>query len=424
MNGQAGKEAAHLMRIFISTGEPSGDLHAANLIESLRRRHPEAEFVGFGGARMAEAGATVLYPLVDLAIMWFLRVLLNIHKFIGIVNQAERYFIEHRPDVVVLIDYPGLHWVIAKKAKKHGIPVVYFVPPQIWAWGGWRVKKVQKYFDLVLCSLPFEPAWYRERGVDYAQYVGHPYYDELAERVLDADFLQSEQLRPGHIVALLPGSRSQEIERNLPMMLSAAAQVCRHRQDVRFAVACLREKHAQRARMLLQQSGHGDLPIEVYQGRTPELIRIADLSWSVSGSVSLELMNECLPTVIVYKLNRIDLIIARPFIKSKYITLVNLLADAEVMPEYLTTVDVSGELSSWALSWMDDPAARARTARALAEVRDRVARPGACDRAAQCISQFLAERAALPGERPATIAGPHQATRQGARQASDTGNRH
>ena len=235
------------MRIFISTGEPSGDLHAANLVHSLRKRHPDAEFAGFGGARFEAAGATLLYPLVDLAIMWFLRVLLNIHKFIGVVKLAERYFIEQRPDVVVLIDYPGLHWVIAKKAKKHGIPVVYFVPPQIWAWGGWRVKKVRNFFDLVLCTLPFEPEWYRQRGVPNAQYVGHPYYDEMAERTLDATFIQAEQLRPGRLVAILPGSRSQEIERNLPMMLSAAAQLCRQRSGVRLAVCCLREKHAERA---------------------------------------------------------------------------------------------------------------------------------------------------------------------------------
>ena len=162
---------------------------------------------------------------------------------------------------------------------------------------------------------------------------------------------------------------------------------------------------------MIHQLGFEGLPIEVYQGRTAELIRIADLAWSVSGSVSLELMTECLPTVIVYKLNRIDLIIARPFIQSKYITLVNLLADSEVMPEYLTTVDVSGELASWALSWLDDPAARSRTVKALAEVRDKVARPGACERAAACISQLLVDRAAEAG-RPA-LPGPHQPVRSG-----------
>ena len=180
------------MRIFLSAGEPSGDLHAANLIQSLRKRWPDAEFVGYGGPRMAQAGAEVLFPLVEMAVMWFLRVLLNLPKFMALVDQADRYFRDERPDAVVLIDYPGLHWWIARKAKERGIPVFYYVPPQIWAWAGWRVKKVKKYVDHVLCSLPFEPAWYHERGVIQAKYVGHPYFDELAERVLDETFLDAE----------------------------------------------------------------------------------------------------------------------------------------------------------------------------------------------------------------------------------------
>src|SRR6516165_7297963 len=120
------------MRIFISTGEPSGDLHAANLITSIRRIQPDAEFVGYGGPRMRGAGAKVLYPLVELAVMWFGRVLLNLHKFIGLLGRADRFFRDERPDAVVLIDYPGFNWHIARRAKRRGIPVFYYVPPQLW----------------------------------------------------------------------------------------------------------------------------------------------------------------------------------------------------------------------------------------------------------------------------------------------------
>src|SRR4051812_33539340 len=194
------------MRIFVSAGEPSGDLHAANLIRELRRRLPTAEFVGYGGPRMEEAGATVLFPPVEMAVMWFLRVLLNLHKFLGLISRADRYFRDHRPDAVVLIDYPGLHWWIARKAKARGIPVFYYVPPQLWAWAGWRVEKVRKFVDHVLCSLPFEPAWYHARGVPRATYVGHPYFDELAGRALDDAFLAEQRARGGLVVALLPGS--------------------------------------------------------------------------------------------------------------------------------------------------------------------------------------------------------------------------
>ncbi len=357
------------MRIFISAGEPSGDLHAANLIRSIRRRLPDAEFVGYGGAKMEGAGARLLYPLVDLAVMWFLNVLLNLLTFIRLIFKADRYFRDERPDAVVLIDYPGLHWWIARRAKARGIPVFYFVPPQLWAWAGWRVKKVQKYVDQVLCSLPFEPAWYHERGVPDAVYVGHPYFDELADRPLDDGFLSEHRGRLGPLVAILPGSRTQEVKRNLPDMIAAARELARRRPDVRFAVACLHDRHKALAERIIGSIGASGewqvasedevrsgpatchLPlatkIEVFAARTPELIRLARLAWAVSGSVGLELMADGLPSVVLYKVKRFDLWVARPFIKAKYISLVNLLANEEVFPEYLTWRDASGDLVRW-----------------------------------------------------------------------------
>jgi lipid-A-disaccharide synthase len=373
------------MRIFLSTGEPSGDLHAANLIESLRKRRPDAEFVGFGGPHMEKAGARVLFPLVDLAIMWFGRVLLNIHKFIGLLVLADRYFKTERPDAVVLIDYPGFNWWVAKRAKARNIPVFYYVPPQIWAWAGWRVKKVRKYVDHVLCSLPFEEEWYHQRGVPGATYIGHPYFDELAERTLDEAFLAEERRLGGRLVAILPGSRTQEVQKNLPTMIRAARKLAQGRSDLRFAVACLHERHQRLAREIIAAEGGNVLPLEVHAAKTPELIRLADVAWAVSGSVGLELMVEALPSVVLYKLRHLDLVIARPFIKARFISIVNLLAGAEIMPEYLTADDVSGELAGWARSWLDDPAAYAKTKTALASLRDRVAEPGASDRAAERI---------------------------------------
>ncbi len=402
------------MRIFISAGEPSGDLHGANLIEALRARLPEVEFVGFGGPKMSEAGATLLYPLVNLAIMWFLNVFLNILTFLRLIFRADRYFRDQKPDAVILIDYPGLHWWIAKRARARGIPVFYYVPPQLWAWAGWRVKKVQRTVDLVLCSLPFEPDWYRARGVTQAEYVGHPFFDELAERELDESFLAQVQANAHHgpLVAILPGSRTQELTRNLPIMIRAAAKLARQRPATRFAVACLHERHRALAEQIIRANTRGaegqSVPrIDVFAARTPELIRSADVAWAVSGSVSLELMMEALPTVILYKLNRFDLWIARPFIKAKYITLVNLLADEELMPEYLTERDVSDELSGWARTWLDDPVARARATANLAALRHHVARPGASQRAAGRIVAWLREHA------PDTVTasmyrGPHE----------------
>ena len=385
------------MHIFVSAGEPSGDLHAANLIVAMRKRRPDTTFAGFGGPNMTAAGAHLLFPLVDLAVMWFMRVLLNLHKFVGLLLQADRYFRDVRPDAVVLIDYPGLHWWIARRAKARGIPVFYYVPPQIWAWAGWRVSKVRRFVDHVLCSLPFEPAWYQARGVAHARYVGHPYFDELAERTIDSDFILAEKSRGGPIVAILPGSRTQELLRNVPVMLRAATALHARRPDARFAVACLQPRH----KTMIEQMAAalpGTPPLEIHAARTAEIIRLADVAWAVSGSVGLELMVEALPTVVLYKVRRFDLLVARRFIKSKYISLVNLMADAEVMPEYLTEDDVSAELAGWAGRWLDDPDERARVSARLAALRDRVAIPGASDRAAEAILDVLS---------PTTYRGPH-----------------
>jgi lipid-A-disaccharide synthase len=379
------------MRLFISAGEPSGDLHAANLVRALRERLPDAEFVGFGGPHLERAGARLIYPLVELAVMWFGRVLLNLPRFIALANEAERFFRAERPDAVILIDYPGFHWALAKRARRHGIPVFYYVPPQLWAWAGWRVKKVQKWVDHVLCSLPFEPSWYHARGVPGATFVGHPYFDELAEQPLDAEFLAEQRGRKGPVVALLPGSRTQEVKKNAPAMLRAAAEVARHRPDARFLVACLHERHRELVHDLARHSGIVLDALQIHAGRTPEIIRLADCAWAVSGSVGLELMAAALPTVVLYTVGRLDLVIARPFIKAKYISLVNLLADAEVMPEYLTPRDVSGELATWALRWLGDPSERARASAALAALRDRIAVPGASGRAADRIVAALSE---------------------------------
>jgi lipid-A-disaccharide synthase len=401
------------MRLFISAGEPSGDLHAANLVRSIRAVVPEAEFTGFGGPQMARAGVDLIYPLTDLAVMWFAQVFQHLRTFFRLAKQAEDIFRDQKPDALVIVDYPGFHWHLARRAKKHGVPVIYFVPPQLWAWAGWRIRKVRRNVDLALCSLAFEPAWYRERGYESAEFVGHPFFDEVAHRRVDVDFLGEQQAHVGPTVAILPGSRTLEIQRNLPAMLRAAARVRAERGDVRFVVACLHGRHAALVRgtaeRLHREAAAGRRPavldpaeLDVFVGRTPELIRLADLAWSVSGSVSLELMAEALPTVILYTIRKVDLWIARPFIRAKYITLVNLLADDEVMPEYLVDHDASPELASWALKWLGDPEARAETTRRLEQLRDRVARPGATDRAARRIAEFLGHKVA-----PAIYRGPH-----------------
>jgi lipid-A-disaccharide synthase len=373
------------MRIFISAGEPSGDVHGANLVRTLQQLHPGIECVGFGGERMDAAGCRLLYPLCRLAVMWFLRVLANVPTFAELLSRADRYFRHQRPDAVVLIDYPGFHWWLARRAHFHGIPVFYFVPPQIWAWAGWRVSKMKRFVDHVLCNLPFEQRWYQDRGVN-AQYVGHPYFDELPRQRLDREFMARHR-EPGRpVIALLPGSRGQEVQRNLDMMLKAVVRIHGARPDTRFLAACYKEAHCQTVKEAARDL---DIPLEAYSGRTPEIISLAHACIAVSGSVGLELLYHNKPSVVVYRIGRLDLRLSRLFLTSSYISLVNLLAEKELFPEFLTGHCEAEAIAGHILRWLNDPAAYTALCSELAALRRRVGAPGACERAARYVLNVI-----------------------------------
>jgi len=336
--------------------------------------------------------------------MWFARVLVNLHKFLDLGSRADRYFRHHNPDAVVLIDYPGFNWWIARRAKAHGIPVFYYMPPQIWAWARWRVGKMRRLVDHALCSLPFEEAWLRGHGCR-ATFVGHPFFDEVRRHRYDERFIAEHRKRPGPLVAILPGSRTQEVAHNLRWFLKAAAMVRQKVPQVRFALACFKPAHAELARRAIDHSG---IPVEIHLGKTPELMRLADCAMSVSGSVSLELLYHTTPTVILYWIGRFAYFVQGFFRKVKYITLVNLLAtdglesddlapfdpsqpdaDRVLFPEYLTCEDKSAQIAGHVIEWLTDPARRAARVEALAVLKAQVAHGGASSRAAEYILEVV-----------------------------------
>jgi lipid-A-disaccharide synthase len=314
----------------------------------------------------------------------------------------------------VLIDYPGFNWWIARRAKVHGIPVFYYGTPQLWAWAGWRVKKMRRFVDHVLCKLPFEEAWYRERGC-HATYVGHPYFDQLQAEQLDAEFMRQQRAAGGPLVAILPGSRTQEVKGNFGYFLKAARLVRQRVPNVRFAVASFKPSQAEFVRNEIRGV---DLPIEVHVGRTAELVAASDCAMAVSGSVSLELLYHTKPTVILYYISRLAFFVQKFFRKVRYITLVNLLvtddlfptrvatydphdpADAKVlMPEYLTCEDKSRQLAEHVIEWLTDPVTRAARVAQLAELKDRVGYGGASKRAAEYMLDKLDRIAVRPALR-------------------------
>ena len=378
------------MHVFVSAGEPSGDLHGANLIGALRDRDPGIRCTGFGGERMQAAGADLLYPMARLSVMWFPHILKSIDTFLRLLAQADRFFRLHRPDAVVMIDYPGFHWWLARKARKHGIPVVYFVPPQLWAWAGWRVQKVRRFVDHVVCSLPFEPAWYRRRGVT-AHYFGHPYFDELNRQAFDQNFLSEQRTRPEEIVAVLPGSRRQEVAMNFPSFVKAMHIIAACRPNVRFLVASFNDEQRQLAQSHLAGKSP---PVEFHSGKTKEIIRLGTACMAVSGSVGLELLHGCLPSVVSYRIPRHDAVLVRLVKTTPYISLVNILAGQELFPEFMSVGCQAEPIAERLLNWLDHPTQANRLRAQLRDLKARVAAPGACARTAEFILNQLGAHSA------------------------------
>lgn len=409
------------MKLFFSAGDPSGDIHAAALIERIRQHAPETKFVGFGGPNMQNAGCQLLTDLTKMAIMWFLQAITHYFKFRRLLKEAKKYFQNERPDAVIVVDYPGFNWHVARAAKEQGIPVYYFMPPQIWSWAQWRIKKMKKYVDGILCPLPFEQRWFEQHGCS-SVYIGHPFFEEIRNKKSDAAFIESfyVQYGDGPILTLLPGSRNQEVKANLDDMLLATEYVRSVRPEIRPVFAAFNMIHAEYIQERLMELEIPSIPIFV--GKTAELIRAADCCLAVSGSVSLELLACNKPTVIYYRVGSIPLLIQRFFRRTRYITLVNLLSvdrqrnestgatpvfyedtvevipaepsladrDRMLFPEFLTSKDRSRDAAAYLIHWLSDPTRLASQKRRLETLLynvDRIESP--LDRAAIALLEAL-----------------------------------
>jgi lipid-A-disaccharide synthase len=402
------------MRVFLSAGEPSGDHHAALLVRALRA-HPdfrdrpeELECVGLGGPQMAAEGCALVADLTELAVMWIGRTIVSIHRFVEMTRRAERSFLEAKPDVCVLVDFPGFHWWLAWRAKRHGIPVVFYCPPQIWAWASWRIGKMRRLVDHVLSALPFEHDWFLERGMS-STLVGHPFFDEACSSTPATEAVAPEgpiAAAGRDMVLLLPGSRTQEIVSNLPTLLASARRVRARLPEVRCVVGALHERHAERIRESVRAAGL-ETAVEVIAGRTHSLIQQAHCAIAVSGSVSLELLQAHVPTVIVYRIGPVAYVVQSWCRHARFITLVNLLAVPDplgpvqgtwaaprevvpadpraIYPEYLSVQDPSAHVAGHLLEWLEDPAARERVVTQLEKLAAAVAVPGSAAKAAAAV---------------------------------------
>ncbi len=323
--------------IFFSVGEASGDQHAARLVSEILTIHPETRVRGFGGPAMSAAGCRLDLDLTGHAVMGILEVLPKIREFYRFADQAEQVFKSGSVDAVVLVDFPGFNWHIAKRAKRYGIPVHYYCPPQLWAWGGWRIKKLRRYVDHVLTVLPIEQDYFTQKGVP-CTYVGHPFFDAVAESRLDEHLMNrlDRRLEQGEqLVAVLPGSREHEVRRSWPLMIESIRRLHRNQPRARFLVAAYRDSQCIWCRDQLVESDAA-LPIEFYVNRTSEVIEASRCAMMVSGSVSLEMMARGTPAAVVYRVGRLLHWIGKRVVRLDSITLPNLMAGRQVFPEMVS----------------------------------------------------------------------------------------
>lgn len=359
---------------------------------------------------MRSTGCRLDYELTQMAVMGLVEVLPKLRQFFSIADLASDAFATSRIDGVVLVDFPGFNWHIARRAKKHGIPVYYYLPPQLWAWGSWRIRKVRRYVDHVLSVLPFEHEWYRDQGID-TTYVGHPFFDAIAERPLDRavlDRLDDHRRRGRRLVAVLPGSRQHEVHRNWPVMLESIRRLAAKHPDVQFLVAAFRDSQCLWCRSAMAPSD-ASLPIDFFAGKTSEVIEAAECAMMVSGSVSLELMVRNTPAAVIYRAGRILYATGRALVRVPSMTLPNLIAGHTLFPELASVGSPEPAVKFLEASvgqMLTDADYRRHLGHQLHDLRIRYALPGATNRAADCLSQSLGLTRSTVPERETADAKP------------------
>lgn len=329
------------MKYYIIAGEASGDLHGANLIASLKKKDPRARIRAWGGNLMKKQGATLVKHYRDLAFMGFVEVLLHLRTILKNLSFCKNDILKFKPDAIILIDYPGFNMKIAKFAHKHNIKVYYYISPQVWAWKKRRVHTIKEVVDKMLVILPFEKDFYDQYNVD-ANFVGHPLLDELSKmkHVSKDNFVRQNRLSPKkEIIALLPGSRKQEVTRMLGVML----EVVNMFPEYQFVIGCAPSLTESFYKSLI-----GNAKVNLVSNKTYQLLQVSSAALVTSGTATLETALLYVPEVVCYKANQLSYLIAKNLVKVKYISLVNLIMDKPVLKELiqndLTSDNISEEL--------------------------------------------------------------------------------
>jgi len=387
--------------ILIVAGEASGDAHASALVRALRAAAPEIDFNFFGstGARMRGAGVDSIVDADELAILGLWEIGRALPKFWDAFRELKRAAGEKHPAVAILVDWPDFNLRLARWLRRRGIPVIYYISPQLWAWRSYRVRAVQRDVDLLLAILPFEKEWYAARGMTRVEYVGHPLAGEVNPAYDRQKFCRRNDLDPSQpLIALLPGSRHKELVRILPPMIDGAANISEQRPEVQFVLVVAPSRDPKEAHEILKGvASYARLrsSLRIIQHETREALAAADAAAVASGTATLEAGLLATPLVVVYKESALNWHTLGSLITAEYYSLANLIAGRQVVTELIQDRFTGESLAGELLGLLE--ADRNASMRAeLKEVADKIGEPGASRRAAETILKFIKDRKDLP----------------------------
>ena len=356
------------MRIFISAGEASGDLYASRLVEVLKSRHPEAEFFGCAGPRMQAAGVRPVVDQRSLAVVGIIEVIPHIPRILGEMNKLARSCSADPPDVAILTDSPSFHLLLARKLKRLGVPIVYLVAPQAWAWKQGRVKTMRATLSRLLCIFPFEEEFFRKHNVP-TTYIGHPLSRLAKPRLTRSGFCSKLGIpEVSRIVAILPGSRYGELEKHLPVLLEAIKVI--GQQPVTFVLALPGGLGLQSTRFWKPVQAAS---IKVIEGYTWDALAQAELALAASGTVTIEAAMLGTPMVTFYRVNALSWYLQRWRVRTPFLTMVNLVAGRQVVPELIQDDMTPDRIAAEALRLLESEDAMKSMQAGLAEVAKKLA---------------------------------------------------
>jgi lipid-A-disaccharide synthase len=381
-------------RLLLVAGEASGDLHGSNLARALRAQRPDLQLLGVGGRRMREAGVDVLFDIRELAVVGAVEALHSVRALWTIYRMLLAQ-VEHEPvDAVLLIDFPGFNLKLAKAMTQRGLPVLYYIAPQIWAWRPGRIDKIRRRVRKLFVILPFEASLYRQAGID-AEFVGHPLLDVVRPPLAKAEFCGRCGLDPeAPIVGLLPGSRRSELRYLLRPMLAAAALIRSQLARTQFILPLAETLASADVQSALDAA---PIPVRLVQRQTYEVMQVADVLLVASGTATLEAALLGTPMVIVYKGHLFSYLLARLLVRVRCIGLPNIIAGRPIVPELHQYAVTAQRLAAQALEWLTHPDRAAAIRTELAKIRHQLGTPGVPERVAKGVLQYLETRAAQAG---------------------------